>query len=225
MMGSRYGRPAVQPATVPVPAVQFAIGVVGLLIPLVLLVGVWLFDRPIESSFSAYYHRAGFLSTLYVALWCITGTLVFSYAGYEVFERWWLRLAVGLCSCGIALFPPVEPDLGLPVEWFNWGHRASMVLFAAGMAVYLWRFQYTSLNKHALQSLPENRGKRCRNRIYLGCLIALCVGTLGAAVGTFFPTVEELLDGKFIIWSEAVAILAFVIGWAVKSGWLRRVVS
>ena len=88
--------------------VRRAIGVIGILLPFVLLIGAWLIDRVgVQASISDYYYTV--MRNVFVGSMCANGVFFLSYRYAKVDTV--VSSLIGLAAIGVALFPttPVNP--------------------------------------------------------------------------------------------------------------------
>src|SRR4028118_1310288 len=89
--------------------VRRAIGVVGLLLPILLGPVGWLvFGVEFQDNMSSYYHTM--LRDVFVGSLCTIGVFLFCYRGYDWIESWSANLGC-LSAMGIA-FCPIDPASG-----------------------------------------------------------------------------------------------------------------
>ena len=133
-------------------ALRQAIGVVGLILPLTLLLSPLVFDGGYLQSISAYYHTV--LGDFFVGCLAATGVFLVSYLGYpkrgssgvwQAGADFWVSTLSGIAAIGVALFP-VDPvpcgelcrDTGFTGH-SNIVHYGFAIAFFAGMAVFCLR--------------------------------------------------------------------------------------
>ncbi|HUG82084.1 MAG TPA: hypothetical protein VML01_10500 [Bryobacterales bacterium] len=195
-----------------------AIGLLGTLLPLVLLVGgLVLFRTGIQSSLSAYYHTG--MGDVFVGTLCAIGVFLWAYKGYTDGAHNDARVSnfAGLFAIGVALFP-TDPsgDPGVPRTLAGITHvvfAAAFFLTLAYFVLVLFRKSHSGRSRTAI--------KKTRDRVYrvtgyaiLGS-IAL-IGILGGigALGLVPREVVQAWHPNF--WLESIAVIAFGIAWAVK---------
>lgn len=108
--------------------IRTVVGFIGILLPIVLIIGEWLFLRGgvhVRGSLSAYYHSS--MRDLFVASLCVTGFLLITYmAGERNTRDFRYSLIAGMAVLGVVVFPTGRP--GLP----NDAPRCGTTPMAAG---------------------------------------------------------------------------------------------
>jgi hypothetical protein len=193
-----------------------AIGWVGLLMPIVVKLGAYLFQGiATTGSISAYYYTG--MRDVFVLTLVLVGALLACYRTPDRQDTWVGGVA-GLSAIGIALFP-MDPEFAAQViaRFPETEHGRCYVIrgilgyhmlfvgifFAA--AFYLVTFRFS-----ALTAAVPTRQKLVRNQVYRVC---------GAAMLLAFVAIGLLAwrnDGESIFWPESVAVIAFATAWLVK---------
>jgi len=192
--------------------VRKAIGVLGMVLPIVLGIGGFLlFGRGIQSSIS-YYARTEMEPVLVGTLFA-AGFFLLGYRGYERADDRAGRLAWLFCL-GVALFP-CAPDTNATRRDILVGNVhfiASVLLF--GTLVYFSIFLFPKTRPDR-DPTPE---KLKRNRVYY-----ICGGVMIAYLGSILVYTVLPADLKAMVtplhpvyWLEAAALEAFGISWFVK---------
>ena len=192
-----------------------SIGTIGMLLPLVLIVGKWIFQGwGIQPSISGYYYTV--MRDVFVgALWAI-GIFLFSYRGHERQDEIASNLA-GFFAIGVSLFP-TTPDGSAALKELIIG--AVHYLFAAAFFVTLSYiclvlFRKTDQASPGPAKLLRNKVYATCGRVMLGCIALIVVTKLPLA-----KTAIQSLDPVF--WLESIAIVAFGFSWLVKGEALFR---
>jgi hypothetical protein len=197
------------------------LGILGLILPVVLIAGGFASLGVIAPSISDYYHTlmrdvlVGTLTAIAVFLICYPGHR--RGAGEGLSDDVVATLG-GIGALGVAFFPNVYPGAGGPFEtvsqnmlgsWTKAGHYVSAIIFLSSLAwLSLFRFSRTS-----------DRGRR---RIYRACgwvIVAMTLLTILTSVikvaGPAGP--QATVNGwALVLWCEAVAVWAFAVSWLVK---------
>lgn len=187
--------------------VRRAVGIVGALLPVALLVGGYVAFGGLRPSLSDY-HATG-LRDVFVGLLCAVGVFLFAYQGFRR-DDYYAGPVAGLFAVAVAFFP-------------NTG-RTTTVHFVAAACFFL-AVALTSLLLFTRSSIADKerrpKGKRRRNALYRVCgwgilaclaLIAACKAFLGGdALDRWAP----------VFWLEALAIWLFALSWLVKGETLR----
>lgn len=183
-----------RPTVVSALAIRRAIGVLGVLLPVVLIGGDGL---DVKSTISDYYGSpmvgifVGTLVAIAVCLWV--------YKGYDRCDD--LLGNVGaVLALGVALFPVIH---GRSVEVAH--YVAATGLFSV-LALFCRQFRKTN-------SQEPDPGKTKRNRTYLasGWTIVVCMALIG--VVNYY---EIAPDSSPVFWLETLAIYSFAISWFSK---------
>ncbi len=185
-----------------------AIGLLGLALPVLLVVGKYLFEGPgIQTSISAYYHSV-MRDVLVGCLWAIAIFLL-SYRGYGRRDDLAGDLACLFAIC-VALFPTVPMGEVTAKERIlggvHYGFAAALFLILAYFCLVLFR-----------KGVPEPTPQKIqRNRLYAisGYVILACIAAIGVVKILPEDSWVNRLDPVF--WLEAIAIWAFGWSWFVK---------
>jgi len=198
-----------------------AIGVLGILFPLLLWLGALLVFRVgLQKSISAYYHTG--MGDVFVGTLCVIGFFLRAYRGYERLEtdKWLTDNAAGNLACvfavGVALFPP-KPDgvVSLCVRIVGIVHWTFAGLFFLTL-IYFSLYQFTKTKSKG----KESPRKRKRNWVYRVCGWTMfgCIVLIG--IHAFFPkSFLEVLRPIFVL--ETAAVVAFGVSWLTKGKVLR----
>jgi Protein of unknown function (DUF998) len=93
--------------------IRTVVGVIGILLPLVFIVGEAFFLRAgvhVRGSISAYYHTS--MRDVFVGGLCVVGLLLVTYmAEQRKRPDWWLSLIAGIAVLGVVFFPTGRPSL------------------------------------------------------------------------------------------------------------------
>jgi hypothetical protein len=187
--------------------VRRAVGIVGAILPLALLVGGYVAWGGLRPSIS-HYHGTG-LRDVFVGLLCAVGVFLFSYQGFRKGD-YYAGPVAGALAVAVAFFP-------------NTG-RTTTLHFAAAAGFFVV-LALTSLLLFTRSSVEDKerrpKGKRRRNAVYLACGwgILACLALIAAY--------KAFLDGGAldawapVFWLEAIAIWFFAASWLVKGEALR----
>jgi hypothetical protein len=205
--------------------VRKIIGILGLLFPLILVLGSFILGHchSIQQSISNYYHTN--MRDVFVGYVCTLSIFLLSYKGYDLTDRIVSALA-GIFGLVVALFPTslkLNPDNSLldcniwcNIQRHNW--IGQLHLISAGLFILcLCYFSLFLFTKGETTPSPQ---KIIRNKIYktagyimLGCIILLII---------FFILPDNiyavLLIFKPVFWLETIAFVAFGFSWLVKGG-------
>lgn len=197
-------------------ALRKAVGIIGILLPVVLAVGTNLVGdvSGLRPSISLYYGTS--MGDVLVGALCAVGLFLFFYAGYEPIDNWAGNFA-GTFAIGTALFPAVvgpyrvegfPGTAGFP-SWVRTVHLTSAALFFLTLAFFsLFLFTRTT------SDTPPTPQKQLRNRIYVICGVTIVVALIVIIVYSALVPLAERSSLVFFI--EAIALLAFAISWLTK---------
>ena len=197
------------------------IGWTGLLMPVAVRIGAYLFEGiATTGSISAYYYTG--MRDVFVGTLVLVGALLACYRSPAWYDGLVATIA-GLAAIGIGLFP-MDPVFAKEIIakcpqvvdqcYLSTGILGYHFVFVAlffGLGVYLvfWRF------KAFTPSSPTPQ-KVVRNKIYRLCGILMVVGIVGVGYLAFFRT------GQSIFWPETLAVVAFAAAWLVKGQTILR---
>jgi len=187
-------------------ALRKAVGLIGIFLPFVLMLGVFLIFRTdvLQDSISHYYYTG--MRDVFVGALCAVALFMFFYAGYDKLDNW-LGHAAGLFALGVAWFPATEMG---QADLTGIIHNISAALLFTIFAIFaLFQFPKTNPDK---DPTPE---KLKRNTIYKisGVIIIVCIVVIAFYV--WFIRQRYPIP-QFIYWAETVALVAFGTTWLVK---------
>ena len=219
------------------------LGLLGLLLPVVLVIGGALHECCVRLSISAYYHsESPVLHGLFVGTMAAIGVFLICYKGYrrkegDLLGDNWLATAAGIGALGVAVFPIERSAV---VDWcsntwcsciahqagcqgtcrdtvFSYLHIGSAGLFFASTALIAWCL-FTK-GGDCKQTDRERKQKERRNSIYRVCagIIFVCILLIVAAVAIsrlMDSTTFDQIRGVLIL--EGIAVWAFGVAWLVK---------
>jgi drug/metabolite transporter (DMT)-like permease len=204
-----------QPEVISYRALRRAIGILGILLPLLVTGVAWAFgDTGCQPSISAYFHTTA--REVFVGVLAVVGAFLISYKGFDSADSRASNVA-GVAAIAVAAFPCQSllagPRLGifqLPQAWSNRVHvLAAAVLFVtlAGISAFL----FTRSAPNAM-----TRQKKSRNVVYRTCAVIMALALLEIAASALFMTQakQDLYRTTFL--GETVALLAFGVSWLVK---------
>ncbi|WP_417748128.1 hypothetical protein [Rosistilla oblonga] len=191
--------------------IRRAIGVSGLLLPLVLGPGGWLFGIPFQHNISSYYHTG--MRDIFVGTLCAIGIFLYCYRGYDWIENWTANLGCA-SALGVALFPlDFNSDPLVQKSLTGYLHTFSGGGFFLTLAFYsLYHFPRDS-QREAEPHLQERRW------IYRasGIVILISLVTMGGFLFVLNSQWKQTLnDYNFLFWMEWIAIWAFAAAWLAK---------
>lgn len=182
-----------------------SIGVMGILLPFVLVLGQLLMDpgSGLQISISAYYGTP--MRDVLVGTLCAIAAFLFAYRGYDRHDDLVADFA-SVCCIGLALFPSTS-DLGFVQDL----HMVlGMALFLA--LAYISAFRFTKSDDGG----SPTPAKRRRNRIYVasGSIMIVCI-VFGIV---YYTMLQETVVASFkpVFWLESLALWAVGWSWFVK---------
>ena len=214
--------------------IRAVVGVLGILLPLVLIVGeAWFMqgDVAIRGSLSAYYHTA--MRDVFVAALCVIGFMLMMYmAGKPETRDFRWSLGAGASLLGVVFFPTKRPGLGnsnplCGVDPMPQGCSAVQqalgetltagihFLFAVAFLLCLARICFLFAHREA-EFLGEHG--LARTLRVLGWIIMIAV--VYAALGAVFKHRIFGLTPLYV--AEVAAVLAFGLAWILKARALRE---
>ena len=188
-----------------------AVGVMGVLLPIVLLVGHIAFSGRFEiiDSISGYYDTA--MGDVFVGTLFAVGWFLFSYRGYDRTDDLVGDLA-WLFSLGVALFPTTSAN-----PWISGAH----FVFAALMFSVLSYFALFLFTKS--DAATKTPAKEMRNKVYVTCGVIMLVCIVLIALFKLSPLeAMGIANVQPVFWLESIALWAFGVSWFVKGETILR---
>lgn len=184
-------------------AIRKAIGWIGILLPFVLMIGGFCFNRGFEESISDYYYTQ--MGDVFVGCLFAIALFMFFYTGYDNVDNITGNFA-GIFAIGTALFP--TPKVFGP-NVITSPHFAFAGLLFTTLAFFSF-FIFTRGDK-------KNKQKRKRNIIYRTCALVMVLSLgLSAIFLIFFIDIFSKINLFF--WGETAALVAFGVSWLTKGG-------
>ncbi|TWT53805.1 hypothetical protein Pla22_14380 [Rubripirellula amarantea] len=191
--------------------IRRAIGVSGLLLPLMLGPGGWLVGIPFQDNMSSYYHTG--MRDIFVGTLSAIGIFLFCYRGYDRVENWTANLGC-VSALGVALFPlDYNSDPLFQRSVTGYLHTFSGGVFFLTLAFYsLYHFPRDSQIEHE----PHLRERAWIYQLS-GIVILLSLVTMGGFLFVLSPEWKRMLNNyNFLFWMEWVAVWAFAAAWLAK---------
>lgn len=211
-----------QPELISYRTLRRALGVLGILLPfLVIVIGRVFGGFGCQPSISAYFHttaREVFTGTL-----AVVGTFLIAYKGYDQADSRACNVA-GVAAIGVAVFPCQSalagPRIGIfqvLQSWSNGVHVcAAGVLFVTLAAISAFLFTRTHERNDLQGPIAMTPRKRSRNAVYRICALIMALALLEIAVSAFVLTEPQQDLYRTTLFGETVALLAFGVSWLVK---------
>lgn len=202
--------------------VRQTLGLLGLILPFLLVGGGILSLGSVEPSISDYYHTI--LRDVLVGVITAIGVFLMAYPGHhrasdEFLSDDRITTVAGIAALGVAFFPNEDRLKSLKLEtptqlvlghqWAAFAHYASAIVFLVllGM-ICLKRFSKTASIR--------------RRSVYRWCGWTVLVMTAFVIVASWFkirgPSGPQSIvnDFRLVLWFEALAIWAFAVAWLTK---------
>lgn len=222
--------------------IRLAVGFLGLLLPIILIVEEAAFLRggvQVRGSLSAYYHSP--MQDAFVGCLCVIGFMLATYMGGET-RTWdfWVSTLAGIAVLGVVFFPTSRPPgeassgpcgspkaLGCsPVE-STLGEHQTAVVHATCAIVFIICLAIMSLLFGMAEVVTDNDGStssghrvqgRIRNPVLFWTHNALALVILAAGAWAFWGAQEASLKPLYI--GEVAAVWAFGISWLLAGFYL-----
>jgi len=198
--------------------VRRALGILGVLLPVVLIVGGLLSNNKIEPSISDFYHTT--LRDIFVGCLFAIGIFLVSYKGYQRDKgEWisddWVATLAGIAAFGLALFPN-ESDKIVTVSQMALGLKVSSMFHYASALTF-----FTCLGIFCYFKFPRT-AKPVRRRIYFWCGHVILISTILITATSYLkvkgsPEMQAVvIDWNLVLWLEAIGVWAFAFSWLTK---------
>ena len=190
-------------------SLRMAVGMIGILLPFVLMFGnIFFFQGEIfMRSISRFYHSD--MGNIFAGALCAIAIFMFFYSGYGRRERW-AGILAGVLTLGTAFFPTT---LAGPLDWVGKLHyfcAISLFLLLAWISIF---------------HFPRKRSgepTQATDRIQVICGVLMMASTVASVVyyyAYFLPRGEETC---FVFVAETVALVAFGVSWLTEGLDLKK---
>lgn len=211
-------KPNEQPYVVSFLTIRKGVGILGILLPVVLVMGLaFIFrENKLEPSLSHYYYTR--MGNFFVGTLCAVAFFLYCYRGYDPVDRIASRLA-GIFALVIAFFP-ADPAPFYSVVTYQCAYWVRVVHFTAASLMFLTLafislFLFTKTDDPS--TLPQRHRKRQRNAVYRVCGIVMLAALVGLVLDALVPSIGSALEDYHpIFYLEGVALWAFGFSWLVK---------
>lgn len=225
---NKYKRRDEDPQVLSYQTLRKTIGWLGILLPFIVIFGAWLFwgCTTLQPSISHYYYTN--MREIFVGVICAVALFLFTYTGPTKIDGR-VSNAAGVFGLGIALFPTsvlCKEFTGFATESFCFPcqqdvtsltripYHSTLHLFCAAlffitlslMSIFLFRLSKCSKKEQTPQ-------KRKRNVVFLACGLVMLGSIAAAGIYIMFSGDEH---STFVLWAEAIALLAFGVSWLTK---------
>jgi hypothetical protein len=191
-----------------------AIGLLGILLPVVLLMSSVFRNAPLEISISHYYHSP--MRDFFIGVMCSVGLFLFCYNGYKKTKDGLASRIAGLLAFGVAFLPTTFKD---PARPCNPGFEgdATGILHLACAALFFLTLALISLFLFTKTDGLITPQKRIRNRIYKVCGIAMILCLVLMVLYFAIPGIKcEYQSMKPVFFLEAFGLFFFGASWLIK---------
>jgi hypothetical protein len=197
-------------------ALRRLIGVMGILLPLICILGGCLIACiPIQQSISIYYYTN--MRDFFVGLMFVVSFFLLTYKGYNRLD-FFITLITGIAGLGVALFPCFNELYKLQrvgIFQLNINLSNTIHLASAGSFFILLAINSIFLFTRQNHELPTPQ-KGTRNIIYIVCGVVILICLAIIFICMHFMPAEQLYNTKIILILEAIALLAFGTSWLIK---------
>lgn len=200
------------------------IGILGISLPIVLVLGGLVQEKPIiQASISAYYYTH--MRDFFVGILSSVALFLISYKGYEKIDSIVSTLS-GICAIGLILFPTsLHTGTVVKVGMLLVNDDVSEMIHLTFGAVFFMLLAYNSIflfTKRGPVGGVMSKAKRRRNIVYrtCGCIMLLSILCIYLYKTYFVHTIISCFYP--ILLCESIALLAFGVSWLVKGDTLFR---
>ena len=200
-----------------------AVGVLGILLPVVMAIGLPVLSKCIciQDSISDYYYTK--MGNFMVGTLCAVGLFLFSYKGYGRRDTIASKLAC-VFAIGVAFFPTSGPDSS---SICNFIHRNSSSFVSSvhdvSAALFFLTLAYFSLFLFTKSSGNPTKQKLTRNKIYKVCGYTILLCILLLFLYFKIPWLQSgLKDYKPVFILETIALWAFGFSWLTKGEFILK---
>jgi hypothetical protein len=196
-----------------------AIGWIGTLLPIVVIVGDAAFSSgPLPNSLSDYYYTP--MRNILVGALCVLGVFLLLYDVSVRVDRW-ITNAAGIGVLGVAFLPgsPPVPHLTTSQEVIGNLHVFFAAIAFVGLSATMWRFAY------AVSDGPDAPPPSPRGALFYRVSACVMLGfVILSGVAILLPL--SVQNAVLAIYdTEALAIVTFGISWLVKGRALQPLAS
>jgi len=196
-------------------ALRRLIGFLGILLPIVLILGGWIFTNgPIQQSISLYYYSN--MRDFLVGILFVVALFLMTYKGTHIIDNV-ITTITGIAGLSIAIFPCFNELYETQrVGIFQMYPDKSNIIHLTFASLFFILLAINSIFLFTRKSEPVTPQKLKRNKIYMICGIIILACFLGLIICMLTLTQEQKFDSKIILILEAIALWAFGVSWLVK---------
>ncbi len=207
-----------------------AVGWIGLTLPVVLVIGGFIFEKVagqplcIQPAISAYYYTG--MGNVFVGLLCAIGVFHLATEGFDLYDRIAGRLAC-IFAFAVAWFPttPYPPVVPTPTQYTvgNLHYLFAALLFLTLAFFCIFQFTQTHTDR------APTRRKKERNAIYyvcgfviLGCILVMGAVKLLKHFDLLLGFQAWLNTWNWTFWFESLALVAFGVAFLIKGEFILK---
>jgi len=202
---------------------RLGVGLVGILLPILLIAGNWLADAKVivPSSMSGSYYTS--TRDLFVGSLCALGVFLIAYRHTKRQDRCtWIA---GLCAIAVA-FAPTAPTPNTEAHWVNYLHHAAAgtLIFTLGLFCIVVFTDFSKRARNLPQWATQARDSLRHHRLsglYLVCG-AIVFASGGLALYTGLRPTAWSTGWPSLYCFEAIAVFAFGVAWVTAGFELGR---
>ena len=196
-------------------ALRRLIGFLGILLPIVLILGGWLFAKDqIQQSISLYYYSN--MRDFLVGILFVVALFLMTYKGTYVIDNV-ITTITGIAGLCVAIFPCFNELYETQrVGIFQMYPDKSNIIHLTFASLFFILLAINSIFLFTRKSNPVTPQKLKRNKVYVICGIIILACFLGLIICMLTLTQEQKFDSKIILILESVALWAFGVSWLVK---------
>ncbi len=185
-----------------------AIGLIGILLPFILVIGGFLTGFSLQRSLSSYYHTP--MRDVFVGSLFAIAVFMWSYRGYDRRDAVAGNLAC-ILGLGVALFPVAPQSEATAIQ------RVLETLHCISTCGFFLVLAYFSLVLFRLsdQKFP-GKMKIIRNRIYTVCGYTIIIGLVVIGIVSIPAIQPKMVRFRPVFWLEALIVFVFGVSWFTK---------
>jgi hypothetical protein len=199
-------------------ALRLFVGVIGMLLPWVLLIGNWAIGHGTEPSMSGYYYTP--LRNIFVGALCALAIFLIAYKGYDRPDGAITNIA-GAATLGVALFPTTPFGGTGHLVAIGDVHLTFAIIAFVMLAVMALRFAKSEETpagltfwKRAGYAFGFTGGTDSVRPLWKTVLYRVCGFVILVAIAGVYP--GSLLWGYSLLALEMIMLTAFGLSWFVK---------